>query len=1146
MAIKVASIYAEIGVTLEKFKAGMRSARASFGRLNESASESKTVLREAGLALTAFSVGTAALGVIAIKTFAEFQQSIANVASVLDGMDSDFEALEQAARKAAVTTIFTANQAADAMYVLGSAGLEAGQIFSALEPILALAAATQGDIADTARLVVANMVAFQIPFRDTTRVANTFAAAISNSQATLDKLINSTKFVAPVARSAGIAFEQMTAALGKLLDAGISASTAGVYLRGILLALQNPTARARGAIEKLKMTLDDVSPQVNDLAGIIENLDEANAGAVESGDELADIFGRRYTTAMQVLIRLGAPALREFEAAITGTNKAFELQQVQITTLKGGWLLIKSVVQDIAIAFGKSLAPALDRISKVTRGLFLVISEIFNSLPPSIQSAVSSFGALLGILISLSAPLLLFAGFLPRLVDGLKLIKASVLKIVAVLATLKAAVILGSIALAAFIAQSYLFGKGMEFGVKRPMDKFIAKQNDFQQMVDRSTKFLKLYKDEATRTGKVIQALAVMFPEAASGKDAIGRFTKIDTNMVSEQIAAQRKLIELEKERNIEKIVDHVNKLTDANKELNATHIENLASQKMMDKAETDHIALGRRGAIIGMEAINKKKDLKKALSENVIAIDENNKKSAEALVILGNMLGIEGTWEERVYKTTEALKKRGFALSEQVKEQMSSIEFQRVFSKIIETSDQRSQRKAARNAERLRSIREKTEREMTIIIEDETQRRIKLLRIEERQEIEALERKRSRLRETHPKLAESVIGDAIDRVRITTLSQIEDAHNDHKKRLEQTLKDLEISNAKTAAAIEAKHETRARRTLSIEQSLNQARIGLILDLNEKDAQLVKHRYESRIEQIKLMLEQEEDLTIGQRVKHNQLIILLEKQLQVDLNALRRRQAEKRKREDASFLAEKKRQAEESIRGRLIFIDNMISDVSRDLSDVILDTMFGGDTEADRRMRDRLEDLDQFHAAERTRLMGNAAAMIALEREVGERRRQIQQEANEEIGSAWTRLWEGIKRSFVRNILSELGRKLREFIADALKRMALLKLAEVEAAGGNSKLGMILKGIGIAASALSGNPLPAVAAGAQAGALDSPAPIPEWGAKKLAGGGTQVIINNDGLFRGALVMADDPEIMDRVVRNTIEPAMQRVMSEKVA
>lgn len=1149
MAIKVASIFAEISVALNEFKAGMRSVKASFSQLNESAKESEAVLRRAGFALTAISAGAAAIGGTAVKTFAEFQQSIANVASVLDGMDSDFEALESAARKAAIATIFTANQAADAMYVLGSAGLEAGEIFSALEPILALAAATQGEIADTARLVVSNMVAFQIPFRDTTRVANTFAAAISNSQATLDKLINSTKFVSPVARSAGIAFEQMTAALSKLLDAGISASTAGVYLRGILLALQNPTSRAREAIAKLGLTIDDVSPQVNDLAGIIGNLEKANAGAVESGDELADIFGRRYTTAMQVLIRLGAPALREFEAAITGTNKAFELQQVQITTLKGAWLLIKSVVQDVAIAFGKSLLGPLNRVAKVARGLFLILSESFNSLGPNTQAVISGFGAFLGLLVAIVGPLTLFAGFLPAIVNGLKLVGGAIVVAAKGLITLKAGLIIGAVALAAYVAQIFLFKKGMEFGIKRPVDEFIAKQAEFQQMTERSAKFLELYENQATRTGNVIQALAVMFPKAASGMDALGRFTEINTEMVREQIDAQRKLIELESEKNVEGTVAAINELVVANKKLNTSQSENVDLQKEYNKYADEFKEAGMGNA--WLQAATKVEKLAASHTDNAKAIDENIKRAAELLDLVGNILGVEGTWEERVDGITKALRERGFALSEYTKELMSTIQFQQAFNKITETSDVRGDKAIQKNADRLRSIQEKTQRDMTAVVAVEGEKRIALMKIEEHQKIAALNRERERLRSTHPDTADSVIDNAIQGVSIATNAKVNAINNASAKRRQEILDEFTEANRAQAAEIEAILAASARRTLNIDQSISQARIGSMKDLNERDAELLRHRYKSRIEQIKLMLEQETNISIEQREKYSKLIMALEEQLQSDLAELRKRHADKKKREDDRYLEEKKREAEESIRGRLIFVDNMISDVSRDLSDVVLDSLFGGDTEADRRMRDRLEDLDEFHRAERIRLAGNASAMIALEREMAERRRKIQQDANEEIGSAWGKLWEGIKRSFIRNILGSLERSLREFVKRALIKIALLKLAESEAAGGNGKLGMLIKGIGMFASLASGNPLPAFAAGAQGGMMDSPVAGPTSGmnlGKRAGGGGgsgVQVVINNDGLMRGAMIMADDPEVMDRVVRNTIEPAMQRVMSEKV-
>ncbi len=171
-------------------------------------------LKQFGRITTIASGATLALGAIATAVFAKFEQSIANVGSVLGATKVQMKELSDFAREMGRTTVFTASQAADAMYFLASAGFSAQQSMAALKGTLDLAAATQFDLAETTRIVVSTLNQFSMAAEDATKVSNVFAAVISGSQATMDKLGESMKFVGPVAASLNLKLEQVTAALG--------------------------------------------------------------------------------------------------------------------------------------------------------------------------------------------------------------------------------------------------------------------------------------------------------------------------------------------------------------------------------------------------------------------------------------------------------------------------------------------------------------------------------------------------------------------------------------------------------------------------------------------------------------------------------------------------------------------------------------------------------------------------------------------------------------------------------------------------------------------------------------------------------------------------------------------------------------------
>lgn len=78
----------------------------------------------------------------ALHTSAEFEQSMANAASVSGATGEELEKMTALAREMGKTTVFSASDAADAMYYMASAGYKVEEMANAIEPILNLSAAT--------------------------------------------------------------------------------------------------------------------------------------------------------------------------------------------------------------------------------------------------------------------------------------------------------------------------------------------------------------------------------------------------------------------------------------------------------------------------------------------------------------------------------------------------------------------------------------------------------------------------------------------------------------------------------------------------------------------------------------------------------------------------------------------------------------------------------------------------------------------------------------------------------------------------------------------------------------------------------------------------------------------------------------------
>ncbi len=369
----------------------------------------------------------AALGSKVVSLSKDFEQSMANAGSVSSATAEELERMKNIAREMGAKTIFSASDAADALYYMASAGYKVDQMGMAIESTLNLASATQNDLAFTTDTVVASLNQFGLEADSAERVANVYASAIGYSQATLEKLGNSMSYVGPVAHSLGYSIEETTGALSVLYNAGYDGSMAGTSLRQAFVALMNPTTKAQKIFSELGLDLAKLDPTTNSFAGILDTLKESGISTAQA----MEVFGARAGPGMLALLSVGGDAVREMTDAVTGTNSANEMAAMQLNTLQGEYAELESQVEEIALQFGdilipiireliqKYITPLLSRILALSNGtrknivtiallaaaigpLLLVIGKVISSLG-MVTKAGSLLFSKIGLIIAIIA-----------------------------------------------------------------------------------------------------------------------------------------------------------------------------------------------------------------------------------------------------------------------------------------------------------------------------------------------------------------------------------------------------------------------------------------------------------------------------------------------------------------------------------------------------------------------------------------------------------------------------------------------------------------------------------------------------------------------------------------------------------------------
>ena len=178
-----------------------------------------------------------------IKSWKAFEFQMAKVKAITGANETQFKMLSKSAQKLGRTTFFTAQQVAELQTNYGKLGFTTGEILKAQEATLALATATDTDLARAAIVAGASVRGFGLDASETSRVADVMAKAFTSSALDIEKFQTSMTKVAPIAAGANISLEATTAVMGTLTDAGIEASIAGTSLRNIFLQMQDPTSK---------------------------------------------------------------------------------------------------------------------------------------------------------------------------------------------------------------------------------------------------------------------------------------------------------------------------------------------------------------------------------------------------------------------------------------------------------------------------------------------------------------------------------------------------------------------------------------------------------------------------------------------------------------------------------------------------------------------------------------------------------------------------------------------------------------------------------------------------------------------------------------------------------------------------------------
>ncbi|MEG0237348.1 phage tail tape measure protein, partial [Cetobacterium sp.] len=316
---------------------------------------------------------------------------MSRVQGISGATGDDFNKLEDQALSLGASTAFSANECAEGMEGLASAGFNTNEIMEAMPGTLDASASAGEDLASTTEVMTGTLRGFGLEAGQAGHVADVLARNAADTNAAIGDTGEAMKYVAPVAHAAGQSFEEVTAAVGIMADANIKGSQAGTTLRGAMSRLADPSKEAAASMKRIGFEAFDTHGKMLPLNKIVGNLQKSTADLTDKQKQqaISTIFGQEAMSGMLTLIDAGPGKMNELTDSLKNSDGAAkDMATTMQDNTKSSIEQAFGALETSGIKVLKAAAPAIKDVAEIVGNL----ADKFNNLSPGTQKFIVEAG----------------------------------------------------------------------------------------------------------------------------------------------------------------------------------------------------------------------------------------------------------------------------------------------------------------------------------------------------------------------------------------------------------------------------------------------------------------------------------------------------------------------------------------------------------------------------------------------------------------------------------------------------------------------------------------------------------------------------------------------------------------------------------
>lgn len=405
-----------VDVTLRLIDKMSSPLKAAGAKLKDSADQWKRAGRQiqnAGKSISAvggsmtktLTVPIAAIGATSVLSFGEVDKSLKLVKSTMGDAKWATADLEGAMKNAAVNSVFTMNDAANASLNFARQGFNAKEAADMLEPALSLAAGTATDLSDVTSGLGNALKVFSSQGLTAKNAADIFAKAQAQANTTTTELFQAMRVGASTFSTVGWSMQDLAAITGVFGDNSISASEGANAMKTGLARLVAPVKDGAVWMETLGLNLVNTDGTMKSMLDVQRELHGAFSKLTQEQQMQAAsaIFGKQQMGRWLALIRTAPETLQKYRGALDETSGTADGMANSLLSGVGGSIeKLKSTFDVFKYSIGSVLGDSVKKLIDRATGLL----DKFNKLDPAMQKNIVK----IGLTVAAIGPMLLIFG----------------------------------------------------------------------------------------------------------------------------------------------------------------------------------------------------------------------------------------------------------------------------------------------------------------------------------------------------------------------------------------------------------------------------------------------------------------------------------------------------------------------------------------------------------------------------------------------------------------------------------------------------------------------------------------------------------------------------------------------------------------